>query len=388
MNEVDIIIPFNAAQLAPLYNLPAGSTQAQVAVEIRYWFDQTLENDGYPNLQSALVFAGELAILKITSKDGSAVPPETAKYMEVMPNFLKIGNDALTQVVPKIKADGKWNPHPNPGDPDWEFFLPHGLPMINFITVQFFHYPPYRLLKLRSYLDDPVPVRWGELLHAAGAVTEVVNKYQRFLDACPIAADDSQGAYMPVSYFKDYQEDMLKLFLEARPTTNNTTVPVLVFGIPAMAQFEHIFFANLDILVPQVAHIIPGLNTPCLGATHPYHFYAQAQIDVGENKTIGDGSMGRGCELAQVLMQQDLIAAYWQVQMGNNPSAGVGDTLFNATTWALGNNMKQTVCALTRHQGSLQYPPDYRETFKFSFNVDYPEPAMSFCTGVGINPCT
>lgn len=387
MTEVDITIPIAFSDLLPLYNLPTGSIAVDLEAEIRYWFNQTLVNDGFENLQYTVTIYVDSTRIKLTA-GGAELPPNSEKYAIVLPKFLGIGLTAYTTAVPKIKAEGKWDPDPANKIP-WEFFLPHGLPMVNFRTVQFFHYPPMRLLKLRSYLQDPVPVRWGELIEQAIGKSIDTNIYQRFLDAVPIAANDDQGAYMPITYFETYQKQMLELFLGINPPSNDTTVPVLVFGIPAMAQFEHIFHANLDILVPQLAkEIIENHNTPCLGATHPYHFYAQAQIDVGRDQTIGDGKMGRGCQLAHVLMQQDLIAAKWQVLMAENPEASVGDTLFEATSYALGDPLKTAVCGLTRHQGSLQYPENYEETYEFSFNIGYPMPAIMLCQGDGIDPCS
>lgn len=384
MKELDIEIAGGVPYLAPLYNLPQEATAQQVESEIKYWFQKTLDTDGFSNLQFTVSVADNYTVIKLSTLDGTDLPEAALRYGEAIPWFLRIGAETWQTVVPQLKADGKWDPDPNNKVP-WQFFLPHGLPMVNFYTIQFFHYPPMRLLKQRNYLKDPVPYRWGQLLQTAGATVADTDLYQRYIDAVPIAANDDQGAFMPVSAFASYQQQMLRLFLTMRQQFNPVTVPVLVFGIPAMAQFEHLFKANLDILVPQVANIINGTTTPCLGSTHPYHFYAQAQIDKGQNGHIGDGRMGRGCQLAQVLMQQDLIAAYWQVAMAKNPQASVGDTLFEATAWALGSAMTQTVCALTRHQGSLLYPNP--ETYDFEFNILYPEPAMSLCTGDGINPC-
>ncbi len=383
MNEINIDLGGGASYLAPLYSLPDNSTPAQVAAAVYKWFSLTLARDGYTGITVNVQITSSSGVITLNAQGGGPLPPRVSGYQFAMNAFLAIGYRALTSVVPALHANGQWDPQKTG---KWFFFLPLGLPMLNFFTVQFFHYPPLRLLQLGDYLEDPVPYRWGQLLQTAGTTPALTDRFQRYVDAVPIAAPDDQGAYMPVAAFAEYQRQMVQLFLQLNlPPAGTSTVPIMVFGIPAMAQFEHLFGANLDILVPQVANIVPDYTTPCLGATHPYHFYAQAQIDHGQGGTIGDGRMGRGCQLAKMLMQQDLMAAFWQIGMAQNPGASVGGMLFKATAFALDPAHVQTVCALTVHQGSLWYPDP--NSLAFQFKID-DAAARAQCAASGANPCS
>src|SRR5205823_1550959 len=108
----------------------------------------------------------------------------------------------------------KWDPQ----GAGWRFFLPLGMPLLNQRSLQFFHYPPIRLLEtMQDYLNDPVPVRWEELLAANGVAAEAERPlYEAVVDATPIAAPDDQGTQtlpdgttvhlIPIDYFHEYQK--------------------------------------------------------------------------------------------------------------------------------------------------------------------------------------
>lgn len=369
--------------LAPLYSLDETATVAEVEAAIEHWFDLTLTRDGYVSLKATATITEDSGTIAVTDTTGAPVPESAEVYGTLLPQFLAIGWTAWTTVVPQLKRDGRWDPAQTK---KWFFFLPHGLPMLNYVCLQFFHYPPLRLLELRDYLHDPVPYRWGQLLNSAGVDDQYVPLFERYVDGAPIAAPDNQGIHIPIDAFADYQKAMLNLFLaQSGQRVEGYTQPVMVFGIPAMAQFERLFGVNLDILVPMTGTTIAeGLKTPVLGATHPYHFYAQAQIDHKTGKTIGGGTLGYGCQLANMLQAQDLIAALWQVFMSENPGLDGGVILAWATQLALDPSYAPTICALTAHQGSLFYPeppPSLVFTFKLSMTD-----ATAQC-GANSNPC-
>ena len=380
-----IDLGLSTTDLYPLYPHPSANTS--LTDTITHWFKLTLQCDGFADVVGDVdtFLGGSGCVINVTAVAGKSMPAEVLSYVNVLPAFLKIGHDTYQNVVVPLMKSPRWDPN-NTGE--WLYFLPHGLPLLNFLSVQFFHYPPRRLFELGSYLEDPVPYRWGQLLETAGVQASAVNQFQRFLDAAPIAAPDSEGAYIPIDAFKDYQRDMLTFFLRTAANVNPrgqpVTVPIVVFGIPAMNAFEHMWDVNLDILVPQIGHIVSGLTTPILGSTHPYHFYAQAQIDGAQGGYIGCGHMGRGCRLAEMLMRQDMITARWQGSMALNAGADPFETQFRATDWALDASMDAAACALTQHQGSLYYAS--KTDLNFSYKKDMTA-AAALCAYNSNDPC-
>ena len=381
-NTVNIDLGGGKSYLAPLYSLAESSTAQAVESVINDWFTQTLRRDGFDSLKHTVSVTDTNGTITLTTPSGETLPARVLEYACVVPKFLAIGADAWNNIVPELKSSGQWDPN-HTGK--WHFFMPHGLPMLSQRSLQFFHYPPVRLLEQQDYLHDPVPYRWGQLLEMLGVNSSIVPLYERVIDGAPIAAPDDQGTLIPIETFTQYQIAMVKLMLEKVTMPGATfTPPIVVFGIPAMARFEKLFGVNLDILVPMVAsNIIEGTKTPVLGATHPYHFYAQAQIDRQRGLGIGDGRMGQGCQLANMLMKQDIIAAMWQQLLAADPSLDVGDALFEATAYALHPKLNATACALTRHQGSLWYPDP--NSLNFSFKIDY-DSAITYCRQ-DPNPC-
>ncbi len=207
------------------------------------------------------------------------------------------------------------------------------------------------------------------------------------LDATPIAAPDSAGAGPPTDAFGVYQERQLQLLVKESDTHPGYTIPVLVHGVYAMRMFNKLFGLDLDILVDQVAEIIPGLKTPVLGATHPFHFYAAAQADTSGGRhawqTIGSGKFGPNCQLASLLMLQDLIVARWQTLMADNPSQNPGVVLSKCTQFWLDPKQKPRICALVQHQGSMKF--EGRDAaYKFEKSL---EEAIDFCSSHQNDPC-
>lgn len=383
--ESDLVNLFSYPNLEPKQN-----TLPQTIV---YWISQTLERDGFTAESGVSVRAlpnGSSYTLRIEGPE--SVLEEMLPYGEYIPRFLEIGLDAWTGPIAKLKEPGGgWDPYPDPNEgPTWRFFLPWGMNMLRQNSLQFFHYPPIRLLDpYRDYLNDPVPYRWKQLLHFNGIADDdsVLDPYNRVIDGCPIGASDSQGAYMPIVDFPKYQEEMLKLFLEAgsqRPEDEAFTIPIIVFGIPAMAQFEHIFHANLDILVPQTVEILEGRKTPVLGATHPYHFYAQAQLGSAQTDRIGSGHLSDGCRLAEILMKQDLIAARWHKLMVDDPTQDPGALLNQCTEYWVQPERRATICQLVQHQGSLRTYGDNNLQFKYCVGLD---DAATLCGRYSQDPC-
>ena len=200
-------------------NIPAKETSLEDTV--LHWCEQMLDRDG-------LKAKGALAKVSISEQQcnlelegNKSLDVDFAIYAERLPKLLSIGLKAHKNVFPVLEKEGKWDPE-NTGK--WRFFLPLGLPMVKQKSLQFFHYPPIRLLDpMQDYLEDPVPVRWEELLMANGLITQAQARfYETVVDATPIAAPDDQGSktpkdknkfkygLIPIEYFTQYQKDLVE----------------------------------------------------------------------------------------------------------------------------------------------------------------------------------
>lgn len=388
-----------ADRLAQLYSYPnfPGDTRS-LADTIAHWFGMTLDRDG-------LTALGASSSVRVDGSGGYFLdlngPPSLnasfALYASRLPQFLSNGWDALTEVVPMLKATGKWDPCPDGPTPPyhpWRFFLPHGMAMLNQKALLFFHYPPIRLLDVnQDYLDDPVPVRLEELLCANGVSSGNANTlaagdimlFNTVMDATPIGAEDDQGskkptdpnaaacdascfdpAYglIPIQYFHDYQKAMVSLLLNPSQTPGYT-VPIVVYGSHPVQTFNAIYGTSLKNYAPTVvSDIIPGKKTPVLASSHPYVFYGKAQgFD-----SIGSGIMPPGnVAAATQQMQSDLAVSGWLAAMYADPTQDTVAVWKSQSAKWTSSAQAPTVKALVNHQGSLFYKDP--TTLAFTFNT-------------------
>lgn len=404
--------------LVPIYN---AKDIGDVGTQFNHWFGLTFMRDGFnvPRFQFEIDTSdGELRVSFYIENDGTdAETTDLKKYLDRLPRFVQIGQDAL-QIVNQIRQTPVWDPL----DEGWKFMLPMGMPMIRQKSVQFFHFPPLRLADTtKDYLCDPVPSRWGELLRANGLdggnlepttqkrgdlpeemwpscpLTDPAYLYETIVDSIPIAAPDSAGvriAKTPFDAFHKYQRDMLELLLN--DYDDECTIPIAVYGIQPMAKFESTFGANLDFLVTQTlgpakntkhsdTSIKPGKHTAVLGVTHPYRWYVAAQLD-NSGGTIGDGKLGRNCQLAKELMVLDLIAARWQMQMAADPRRykDSHNLIDECTAYWNDPAQQETICAMVRHQGTMY--TDSAGVGAFGFRTSYSR-AKSECQSHQNQPC-
>lgn len=355
----------------------SGETLADttLADTILHWFSQTLQRDEVVGLTPSIRIVNGRYTLDLDGAPDRQLA--CTLYAARLPVFLAYGLNALENVVPKIVAAGKWNPDPtNPGDV-WRFFMPLGLPMINQKSLQFFHYPPLRLLDpMRDYLNDPVPVRWEELLRANGVAKGSEALYECVMDATPIAAPDDQGSkksskgdpewgLIPIQYFGDYQKSQVQLLLNAAPGQCGFTIPVVVYGAHPREVFNIVFKPDtpVGVGVATSAGIHPGKRTAVLGSNHPYMFYAVAQ----GGDSVGSGRIADGVSRVQLtdLMVKDLATARWQVLMAADPSQNPAAVISECTAYWSDPARSVTVQALIEHQGSLYYPDPSALTFTF-----------------------
>jgi hypothetical protein len=391
-----------ATRLRDLFSYPNGpDINWSLGETIQHWFKATLIRDGFPNVSITIHEEPEDFVMVLSTPDDKL--SQLRPYCYLLPQFLANGWQAY-ETVTEVKATGLWNFGP-PVEDKWRFFIDLGLPMITQRSLQFLHYPPKRLLDVfQDHMHDEVDDRWIELLaaqddaHWDKLVTQVSRDKKRhrpkeptplgytIINATPIAAPDSAGAGPPTSAFGIYQEKQLQLLVK-ESDIQGFTIPVLVHGIYAMRMFTKLFGVDLDILVPQIAEIIPGLKTPVLGATHPFHFYAAAQADTSHGRhpwqTIGSGKFGPNCQLASLLMLQDLIAARWQTRMAENPSKDPGVALAECTQFWLDPQNKLRICMLVQHQGSMKFEGSDGD-YKFEKSL---EDANDFCSKHRSDPC-
>jgi hypothetical protein len=393
-----------AERLEKLYSYPNDPTSGESLSEtILHWFNQTLQRDGFAaeGATASVRVEGDQYYLDI------AGPAEVAEYGKRLPQFLDHGWDALG-VVEKLKTETTtwpeglaiptenrvWDPQ-NTGQ--WRFFLPLGMAMIRQRTLNFFHYPPIRLLNaMRDYLDDPVPVRLIELMEVNGVTGDAEAwLYSTVMDGAPIAAPDDQGTQyiphkppvhlIPIAHFHEYQKAQVNLLLDTSAASEDHTIPIVVFGSPARASFKELYGVKPSSRKAATIEIIPGKKTAVLGSGHPYRFYAQAQIDDATGANVGSGRIiPNKCADAVQVMVDDLVVVRWQCQMAQDPTQDPQVVLDQCRQYWESPERAAEVCRLVQHQGSLLYPDPKSLKFTFRLTLDQ---AADVCSQHGNNPC-
>lgn len=401
-----------ADRVALLFSYPNSPAPHSEKLEdtVLHWFGKTMEKDGVVAHLSVEITDGMEVVMVLDGDDSLASTFDT--YALRFPAFLENGWAALQTAVPKIVAAGKWDPSPD--EPlssyrPWRFFLPLGMAMANQRCVQFFHYPPIRLLEgTRDYLSDPVPARVFELLQANGVSDCELSLYSTVMDGAPIAAADDQGSkklandgktpvgdpvwgLIPINYFPDYQRSQVALLLNDSPSRPGYTVPIIVYGAHPRQIFEGLYGVRIGRDVPGqwqfipeavMAEIVPGKQTPVVGSNHPYNFYAEAQgfPTVGSGKYLSAAK----CANATVILQGDLAIARWQKMMFDEPAQDPQSLLEHCIAYWADPAQAAAVCALARHQASLTY--DSPDSLAFRFATSLGEAALA-CGAHSFNPC-
>lgn len=402
-------------RVAKLYSWPNRlGTSESLPDTILHWTNQTLERDGLTDRKAtaSVTTDGDHHSLVLDGPD--PLDGDFVRYSDRIPKFLENGWDALQLIadLETMKKDPPWpdwaksaNPADNwdptavwdpQGTGQWRFFMPLGMAMINHLSLQFFHYPPIRLLTtMQDYLDDPVPVRWIELLVANGVTAEPAAWLDStVMDGAPVAAPDDQGTIyppegvkadpvhlIPIAHFNDYQRAQVALFLNTFPGNDAYTIPIVVYGTPARETFNALYGTDLDVTHnPAITHeIVPGKTTPIACSGHPYRFYAQAQDPVGSGSIIP----GKYPDAVEI-MKEDLAIARWQHLMSKDPTQNPEVVFGECQDYWFDGDRAATVCTLVRHEGSLLYPdPD---SLEFTFKVSM-EQAAEMCEKTDNDPC-
>ncbi|GAB2863046.1 hypothetical protein GCM10027277_34620 [Pseudoduganella ginsengisoli] len=411
--------------LLSLYSVPNVPGQAQTLAEaIEHWFGMTLLHDRFAHSQGLdpqclHVKAQPGAPWRITvAYSGDAARSDCSEYgsrcQTGLSSLLTHGASAFFDTIPKLRELGMWDPLPRaPNAKPWRPFLGIGLPLVNQKAVQFFHYPPIRLLEgTQNYLADPVPTRWEHLLWVNGVERDGVSLYESVIDCAPIAADDDQGsgpfAHIPptVPYFSQYQADQLRALLERGRSEFGVTPPVVAYGGKAVPQFNKLFGTNLSTAqsAAVTGNVIPGRRTAVLGTGHPYNFYYQAQQarhdDDPAHYYVGNGHLTpevaeRGSAAREKVVRiavDDLVAARWQIRMAAQPDADPVDMLDKCradcglqrqdgqgSQWVLqaAGPLRDLAEYLTDYHGSLLYPDygssDAQAALRYQYRTEWPE---------------
>ncbi len=404
--------------LQSLYSVPNIPGVAQTLSEaIEHWFGNTLAHDCFARShgldpQGLRVEAQPGAPWRIAVHHASqdADCSDYQRYCQVgLSSLLTHGASAFFETIPKLRELGLWDPLPRaPNAKPWRPFLGIGLPLVNQRAVQFFHYPPIRLLEgTRDYLKDPVPTRWEHLLWVNGVERDDVSLYESVIDCAPIAADDDQGsgpfAHMPptVPYFSQYQSDQLRALLERGRNEYGVTPPVVALGGKAVPQFNKLFGTSLSTTLSTAVtgNVIPGRRTAVLGTGHPYNFYYQAQQAGHDNDPdhyyVGTGRLtpevaqaGAARERLVRIAVDDMVAARWQIRMAAQPGADPAEVLDSCRAecglerqgagWVLqaSGPLRDLAEYMTNYHGSLLYPyynnPDSQLALRYQFATEWP----------------
>jgi len=396
--------PFSEEDLKILFSYP-NTPDCKDSLEdtILHWIGQTLVRDGFAKTKAkaSIRVEGSDYILDI---DGPS-EAQNAAYAERIPAILDIGWEAWKGPIQEIKGRNVWGtdkkiyPMWNPnelkvdGQDAWRFFLTLGVGLVSHKTLQFFHYPPRRLLDpLRDSMKDPVTLRCRELLVANGVDSNDTHLYETRINSTPIAAPDDQGTnftppanpvwggLIPVGYFRQFERDMIRTLLKPHGNSGYT-IPMTAYGKDPRQRFGGIFLDPDHAMIIEVI-VIDGLKlkTPILGSNHPYRFYWEAQADPKYGKgEVGSGKMLPGSmEICTKLQQDDLAVVRWQVKMAEDPTQDPWKVIADAQAYWKDPARKEKVCALVKRHGSLTYKTP--KGYDFWFALSY-EDALKECGG-------
>ena len=225
--------------------------------------------------------------------------------------------------------------------------------MTNHKTVQLLHFPPdYVLERDQDYLSAHTTLRWAELLVENGAKLSETARYQNIVDIAPIAAPSNAGADLEGVYDKydDYIKALLNLWL---PRKDTTVRPMVAFGGPVRGWLKKQYGLDLCVLDLGAAPISASINAPVLAANHPSFIYNFIKSLKDDPNTPEDERI----VATMRVMQQDLVAARWQVQMSAGANPDPRSTLNSCVAYWSDPSRRTRICELTYMQ-ALDKPED------------------------------
>ncbi len=272
------------------------------------YLTSSMHRDGFQDSTVVVETTSTTVVAVIT---GSAAKP----YAGLLPQYLASGALALSGSR-KLRAQGKWRYN-------WRFFLPHGVSMTEHMSVQLLHFPPdYVLERDQDYLLAHTTLRWAELLVENGAAAATTDRFQNIIDIAPIAAPSDDGKNLDGIYdeYTPFIKSLLELWV---PALGGGFRPLVAFGGPVRAWLKDQYKIDLSVLDLGTLSLTPTLQVPVLAANHPSFIYNAVKRMSDDPSTPADERVA----LAMRVMQQDLIAAAWQVAMSQAPTADPTETL-------------------------------------------------------------
>jgi len=319
------------------------------------FLSQTLEQTVETWLRSAIRRDGFSANIAV-SINGSDVSldysgPGEQNYAKVLPAYLAAGALGLKGCI-DINQAQRWLYN-------WRFVLPHGLAMVNHQAVQLLHFPPdYVLERDQDYLTAHTTLRWADCLVENGADSTNTARYQTIVDIAPIAAPSNAGASLEGVYgnFTSYIQALLKLWL---PRADGKIRPMVAFGSPVKQWLKQIYGLDLKVLATAELEVATGLKVKLLGANHPSFIYNAVKELPPTTGTTPPAStpLTRGMRI----MQQDLIAAGWEVRMAADPDADAVATLADLTKHWSDPAQRGRICELTQQQAFDKTPAEAKQ---------------------------
>lgn len=278
--------------------------------------------------------------------DGAAGPA----YAGVLPEFLKAGKTAHDT---SVAVSAQWDTH-------WRFFLPLGLALTNHLSVQLMHFPPsYVLERAQDYLNANTTNHWADLLEANGASKGTLDQYQTIVDMAPIAAGATEGQKVgPVALkYGEYIIELLRTLVQH----GHHVRPVVAFGGVVRDWLRKQKVTLLTTYGPEGNPFrcgildLNGLNVPVLEANHPSYILVH-QKTVKDNRSTPENERLTDASLLQI-MQQDLIAAGWQVRMAAKPDMDAMQALTQSQAhWTHSDQHAKIVELLARVVGRKPTP--------------------------------
>lgn len=273
-------------------------------------FNQTLQRDMFFGSWADAYFhqTDGLYHVKLTSPD-----QDLSRYQVTIPGMLKAARIALD-----IFNSGQMT------TTELRFYLPFGLAMSAYKSIQMLHFPPIEAQNFSDYLYNPTCRRWELLLLHNGFDGKQNTLMERLLDLVPIAAPggDSKDIDSYNLSFSLYVSTLLELFLDAN-ATKTLTAPLVVGGHPAISFIEDRYgddgsgwepmtlvelkiIRNWDVEDEDSDSYYKTTHLLCTNHPSTYLFELGNTDDPDHEKN------------ALQIMREDLICAGWQAEMAEN----------------------------------------------------------------------
>ena len=298
MKSVDIALG-TKEELQQLFSV--SNPGVKLTDALSHAFNQTLQRDMFFGSWADAYYHEKSAqyYVKLTSPNH-----DLSSYEKTIPAMINAGKTAL-DIFLKGKMESS----------DMKFFLPFGLAMSDYKSVQMLHFPPSEALEFTDYLYNQTCRRWELLLLHNGFDSTQNTLLERLIDLVPIAAPggDAKGIAEYNMDFINYVTALIELFL-GNNALEKVTAPMVVGGGPAISGFETIYKKQIEAQLPKgeklhtmslvELEIVKGKKTHVLCTNHPsrYLYYSDKTSPNDEKEALE-------------IMREDLICSGWQSAM-------------------------------------------------------------------------